>query len=661
MITEQKGQNPIVSAGKSTGFTMEASGKMFKMIMAGLYSDKAKSITREIWSNAFDAHSMAGCPERPFQVSLPSRFNPQFSCRDFGDGLSDEWMNANYVVLGRSSKEDTNDAVGKWGVGRMSPTAYTDTFTVTSVHKGLKTIYNVTVKADGSPDLNTLVPTMKTDEESGVMISFPVDPSDTRLFKDAADTVSLGFEVKPVAEDSSEVDWPSFKSTVTGEGYQFYECAQLSGPYVRMGCVLYPVEVNHLKGGASWASGLNVVVNVPIGAADVTASREDLSYGKDENTVGSLSKIFTGIGHILEEDSLRSISKAKSLYEAMQIYKKASGFLRQKFDAEWDGVELNNPRDRNIVNHSYLSREGWGNSKTTMRSTTSLLGYNVDSVYYYKSKGPDTVLRATSRLRTKAKDLRRSHNMVIAEIPWDKEAKKYDYTHYNDLKRLYGEDIFVDAATLPDEGPVAKTTRKTKVYGLDFSDKEIDLTTGGIYFKSYSGNVQDYRNPLERTINLLTKVGYISANDYVIVPKTHWKKFEGADNWKYGPDVIKEISSNKSAEIIKESSVEFISYDILSLSQFSGGFVGVIKAYYDLYNKGKSSKVGVPEWRDIAYKLDIPLPAIPRGSSDNEEWKKAVYSIYPLLDLIATHHKKQRYDYVKLVDFQNETLTKAKP
>lgn len=659
MITEQKGQNPIVSAGKSTGFTMEASGKMFKMIMAGLYSDKAKSITREIWSNAFDAHSMAGCPERPFQVSLPSRFNPQFSCRDFGDGLSDEWMNDNYVVLGRSSKEDTNDAVGKWGVGRMSPTAYTDTFTVTSIHKGLKTIYNVTVKADGSPDLNTLVPTMETDEESGVMISFPVDPSDTRLFKDAADTVSLGFEVKPVAEDSSEVDWPSFKSTVTGEGYQFYECSQLSGPHIRMGCVLYPVKVDNLVDGASWASRLNIVVNVPIGAADVTASREDLSYGKDENTVGSLSKIFTGIGHVLREDSVRSISKAKSLYEAMQIYTKASGFLRQKFDADWDGTILSSTRGCEVVHHSYLVRDSWGSHKVFKRSTTSLLGRNVDSVYYYKAKGPDALPRATSRLRTKARDMYRGHNMVVAEITWDKEAKKYDYTQYNELKRIYGEDIFIDATLLPDEGPVAKTTRKTKVYNLDFSNKEIDLTTGGIYFKSYGGNVQGCYHSIERIIHLLTKVGYISANDHVIVPKTHWKKFEGADNWKYGPDVIKEISSNKSAEIIKESSEEFISYDILSLSQFSGGFVGVIKAFYDLYDKGKSSKVMVSDWRDIAQKLNIPLPAIPRGSYDNEKWEKAIYSIYPLLKLIGTQHSKQRYDYVKLVDFQNETLTKA--
>ena len=49
----------------TTGFTIQASGKMFHMVISGLYSNKPQSITREIWSNAFDAHAMVGKTDTP--------------------------------------------------------------------------------------------------------------------------------------------------------------------------------------------------------------------------------------------------------------------------------------------------------------------------------------------------------------------------------------------------------------------------------------------------------------------------------------------------------------------------------------------------------------------------------------------------------------------
>jgi len=68
-------------------FTIQASGKMFHMVISGLYSDKPKSITREIWSNAFDAHAMVGKEAVPFEVTFPTAITPTFTCRDFGPGI----------------------------------------------------------------------------------------------------------------------------------------------------------------------------------------------------------------------------------------------------------------------------------------------------------------------------------------------------------------------------------------------------------------------------------------------------------------------------------------------------------------------------------------------------------------------------------------------
>ena len=98
----------------SKEFSIKNSSKMFNMIISGLYSDKPQSITREIWSNAFDAHCMVGKEDVPFVVSMPNSLMPTFVCRDFGPGIHHDDMEGFYTVLGHSTKEDTNAAVGKW-------------------------------------------------------------------------------------------------------------------------------------------------------------------------------------------------------------------------------------------------------------------------------------------------------------------------------------------------------------------------------------------------------------------------------------------------------------------------------------------------------------------------------------------------------------------
>ena len=120
----------------STQFSIKANGKAFKVLIDGLYSDKIRAVVREIWSNAFDAHAMAGNTDKPFDCHLPTIFAPHFAVRDYGVGMSHDQIMRLYTTVFESSKEDTNDQVGKLGLGSKSPFAYTDTFTVTSYKIG---------------------------------------------------------------------------------------------------------------------------------------------------------------------------------------------------------------------------------------------------------------------------------------------------------------------------------------------------------------------------------------------------------------------------------------------------------------------------------------------------------------------------------------------
>ena len=114
------------NAGETQEFTIKANGKAFRALISTLYENKIQSIVREIWSNALDAHVEAGCADVPFSVTFPTMLNPVFIVRDYGVSLEHDQVMRLYTTVFESTKEDTNDATGKFGLGSKSPFAYTD-------------------------------------------------------------------------------------------------------------------------------------------------------------------------------------------------------------------------------------------------------------------------------------------------------------------------------------------------------------------------------------------------------------------------------------------------------------------------------------------------------------------------------------------------------
>lgn len=197
MITAAHQTEVTVSVSETSKAKISNVSKIFRMLISGLYADKNQSITREIWSNALDAQVSAGRGDRPFEVTFPSVFDPTFRVRDFGISMSHYQVMNEYPDLGMSTKEDSNDVVGKFGIGSKSPFAYTDNFTVTVVLAGEKRFYSAMIGEDGVPAIH-LMGTEVTEDEDGVEVAFPVAKEDVASFVAAAKRVSHGFDVKPI-------------------------------------------------------------------------------------------------------------------------------------------------------------------------------------------------------------------------------------------------------------------------------------------------------------------------------------------------------------------------------------------------------------------------------------------------------------------------------
>ena len=76
----------------SVSFGIKASGlhHVLGILRDQLYSDKILANIREYATNAVDAHVVAGCADRPIEVTFPTKLKPLFKVRDFGDGLTEQ-------------------------------------------------------------------------------------------------------------------------------------------------------------------------------------------------------------------------------------------------------------------------------------------------------------------------------------------------------------------------------------------------------------------------------------------------------------------------------------------------------------------------------------------------------------------------------------------
>jgi hypothetical protein len=545
---------------QSNAFTIQSSGKMFHMVMAGLYSDKPQSITREIWSNAFDAHAMCGKADVPFDVTFPTNFMPEFACRDYGEGISHADMQSLYTILGHSSKENTNQAVGKWGVGRMSPMSYTDSFTVTSIHKGMKAIYNVMLDDDGGPKLHTFMEPTPSTEPSGVRISFPVDRKDVDTFQKAARRVSLGFDVKPIVTNKTGfVQWPAIVKMFEGSGFYTYESFNLdpnkyghnfAGTFVKMGCVLYPIDDSII----STAKNLgNIILEVPIGSLGVSASRESLSYGRNEPTINTLetaiSKMRDEVAGLVE----KKLSTAKSYFHAYCMAQEITRNVpRVGARLTWKGKTLDKAYGY------YLSVNGRTNVNLRRVDGHIIRGiFETTDSWRISINGPYAfvTLDVTKKkpIRFPARLEAMTSNVFVIEYDSTKPASVADLASF--VEEFDGAIPFIDADTLPDpgvkptgkRGPVKVKSISKGGYITPIDMDEATFQAGGVYVPLVGSVAADDHKGFKGILSVAFEKAGIST--LYGVNAVMMKKFEGQPQWVTFKEYMKVFINKNSEEI----------------------------------------------------------------------------------------------------------------
>ena len=304
-------------------FSIEASAKAFMILSDGLYSNKILAVVRELSTNAYDSHVDAGKADCTFDVHLPTRLEPYFHVRDYGTSMTHEECMTLYTTYFRSTRNDSNDAVGCLGLGSKAPFAYADSFTVEAFKDGIKRVYAAHRDSNGSPTF-CLMDTVSTGEKNGIKVSLPVDKNDCDRFVREASKTYQYFKIRPTL--NIELMYNTERSLLTDKKGKWDFTTGRGENFVIMGQIAYPIDESSIGdhyddkdkiANFLWhTSGLRLHLN--IGDVDITPSREALSYTTDtkKNIRNVIQSVIKDIKASVED----AIKAQPTLYLARKKY-----------------------------------------------------------------------------------------------------------------------------------------------------------------------------------------------------------------------------------------------------------------------------------------------------------------------------------------------------
>jgi len=274
------------------GIDKENIGVLFRGFSDTLYSNKIGSIVRELTSNCFDSHREAKVKDDVviiLQSADPLSGKTGKICfKDVGIGLSPKRIEDIYSKYFSSTKRETNNEIGGFGIGAKSPLAYTDVFEVNTIYDGIA--YNYIVHRGEQVPMIKLISKTATDEHNGTSVILPVKAGDEKKF------------ISECKHQLRFFDNITYKNMNINNNYKVYKgkhwIASLHGERenvdyrlsICLGGVSYPLDSNQVEFDSYFSeyNTTSVALNFDIGEIDVTMSRENIEY--NDRTIEAIKK-----------------------------------------------------------------------------------------------------------------------------------------------------------------------------------------------------------------------------------------------------------------------------------------------------------------------------------------------------------------------------------
>lgn len=273
------------------------------LLSSNLYSDPEQSFIREIVSNAWDSHVEAGTTDKPVIISVKNSGNLEnceISIRDYGTGISPERFKDIYINIGSSTKRDSNDYIGGFGIGKFSALACSNTVHITSYYNGIA--YKYIMIKDGNVITTNLISELPTSEHNGVDVSIKVAQDKLNRYYDALSSILFFPNIYinyTAVFYGFNMPWDNYNK-INIKRYNNFAVARhkLGDKYILLGNVLYPCNKYLLSDTARqfFNNSYGVALSFDIGELPVTPNRENIIY-----TPEAISKIEKKVREAMKE------------------------------------------------------------------------------------------------------------------------------------------------------------------------------------------------------------------------------------------------------------------------------------------------------------------------------------------------------------------------
>jgi len=601
-LTTQSSPVEVQGGSNSGVFAIACNGKAFRVLSDTLYQNKIGSIVREISCNAYDAHVDDDKANQEFIIHLPDNFSPWFSVRDFGKGLSATDIKNVFTVYFQSTKENSNDAIGAFGLGAKTPFSYTDQFTVTSYQNGICTIYSAFITESGVPNIIEMYSSEST-EPSGVEIKLSVKSQDYGKFKIEVQEQLKFFRVKPKIENGTctymeqqgVVILETTDARIIDTGNSYYKKA----PYIIQGNVGYPFAIDNIRDTMPEHfkffennNGLYIELNFEIGQIGVTASREGVEY--NAATLASID------------------AKMKLIRSQVQEYINAQ--LKSKV-TEWERAEYLNSslvlgrlaKDYQFTTATKYGQDWYFNLETLVARPVGGL-VSLGMIYHI-----DRSMKNKKRSAGRVRPIPSEQMLVVLRDKTHLSATKIKHMLLTNpkLQQVYEIEMFdknYDVSTI-----------KTALGGFDnvilMSSIVLPSTASGVRSKSAivsyyeyteGNNIRDWEKSYEVLKEVTEPMVYVQVKDANLVNFQDVSRISQYEDLKKFDDVLDLIA-------VREASVKNLNDECITLEQYINQKTEEHKSNEDLFIYRKNVfytavKSQVHDWNSKANMITSKAP-----------------------------------------------------
>ena len=411
-----------------------------------VYSHKERAIIRELSCNAHDSHIMAGTTDIPFDVHLPTQLESYFSIRDYGTGLSDNEIRTIFAGIGISTKRDSNEVIGCFGIGSLSPYSMTDSFNVKSYIDGVCRTYSCYRDEDRKPVV-ALLTESSTDEANGLEVSLSVQGKVCEFSEEAANVFQFWEGTAPNINDKSVMSAiEETRDEYVFKGDDFALASGWGKMHALMGNIAYkiPDELDEFR--------TKGYLKFDLGELSFDTARENLAM--DDKTKQAIKAKFKSVKDKLatvasqQIDALDTPFKRAVLAETLR-----QGSLGKHVKANLEKYDLPEPSEE----FTYFQRS----YRHTDKATSSHIPVG-DKIKYYRHK---------DRMQTRIRDYIKDHNRLTMVILTDEQIAEC----------LIDEDVLLDLEDLPKVERQSYTKAGSTVKTFVFNNRHMGWTDSDFF------------------------------------------------------------------------------------------------------------------------------------------------------------------------------------